>query len=455
LSLSTLADKYCPTVCRPVLNRVQQSLIGKRIVSGTFWSVIGNGFGKMFTFIAMVFVARILGTQLYGELGLIRSVTDIFIGLSSFGVGTAATKYIAELLENDKQRVGRIIGLCYVFTLLTCIFAAIILYFAAPFVCESSMVHAPHLTGELRISIVMLIFMTFMGSQIGVMSGFQDFRGLAFANFIGGLISIPLYVGGSYYYGLYGAIIGMGMAALANVVVNSIFIYRNTSKYHVRYYFKNAWYELPILWKLSLPTFLSGIIFSIFTAIYRLMLAATPNGFDELGVYIAVAQIEIIVYFIPVQISAVILPLLSEQHGKRNNKKVRQILNLSIVLNMVVSLVFVLPIILFSKQIMLLFGEGYVGGYRVLVVICMGIVFHAASRALYSEFISQNRMWLFLGTVILFCLFQLVLVNYFLSNGLGAWGMAIAYTSAQTFCFILLFLISRIHLINTRKDSLE
>jgi hypothetical protein len=47
LSLSTLADHYCPSIFRPILNRVQQSPIGKRIVSGTFWSVVGNGFGKL------------------------------------------------------------------------------------------------------------------------------------------------------------------------------------------------------------------------------------------------------------------------------------------------------------------------------------------------------------------------------------------------------------------------
>jgi O-antigen/teichoic acid export membrane protein len=444
LSLSTLADQYCPTICRPILNRVQQSPIGKRIVSGTFWSVIGNGFGKMFTFIAMVLVARILGIQLYGELGLIRSATDIFIGLSSFGVGTAATTYIAELLSNDKQRVGRIIGLCYLFTLITCIGAGAFLYFAAPFICESSILRAPHLTGELRISIVILIFMTFMGTQAGVMSGFQDFRGQAFATIVSSMLSIPLYIGGSYYFGIYGAIIGIGVVSLVNVVANSIFIYRNTIKHQVIYNFREAWRELSILWNLSLPIFLCGIMFCIFTAIYRLKLVSSPNGFYELGIYVAVTQIEMIVYYIPIQIGAVVLPLLSEQHGKKDIKKFFYLSNLSIGFNMIVTLVAVLPVIIFASPIMFLFGDTFTEGSITLIVVCFGLVFHAGLRGLYNECVNRHQMWKYFVMSFVSYLFQFILLSILLNRGFGALGMAIAYFFSYVVYFVGTFVLIRI-----------
>jgi O-antigen/teichoic acid export membrane protein len=438
LSLSTLADKYCPTICRPLLNRAQQSPIGKRIVSGTFWSVVGSGIGKVFMFVAMVFVARILGTQHYGELGLVRSVTDIFIGFSGFGLGVTATAYIAELLKHDKQRVGRIIGLCYLFTLLTCFLSAVILYFAAPLVCDSSMIHAPHLIGEWRISIIMLIFMTFMGTQDGVMSGFQDFRGLAFANFARGLLSIPLYICGAYYGGLSGAIIAMGVAALVSVIVNSIFIHYNTLKQKVEYDFRNVWRELSVLWKLSLPMFLCGIVYCIFTAIYRLMLAVSPNGFYELGIYVAAAQIEIMVNFIPVSLRVVLLSLLCESEGNGDAKRFQRIANLSRLLSIGMATVIVIPIMVFARQIMGCFGEEFADGGKVLLILCIGMIFYAGVRTVFNECIARNQVWTFLIITCLFHIVQLIILYYFLVNGYGALGMAYSYSIVQVFYFIVI-----------------
>jgi O-antigen/teichoic acid export membrane protein len=422
---------------------VLRSPIGKRIAFGAFWSVAGNGIGKALTFVATIFVANILGTQLYGEWGLVRSATDIFIGLSSFGVGTVATAYIAELLKKDKQRVGRIIGLCYSFTLLTCILTAVTLYFAAPFVCESSMLRAPHLTNELRLSIVMLIFMTFMGTQIGVMAGFQDFRGLAFANFTSGFVTVPLYVGGAYYWGLSGVIVGMGAAALANVIVNSIFIYRNTLKYCVRYSFRDAWQETAVLWKLSLPTFLSVITFCIFTAIGRLILAAQPNGFHELGIFMAAIQIEIIIYALPTMIGSVVLPTLSELRGKNEMKKYKRLSNLILLLNIGIALVFVIPVILFSPWIMGLFGEKFNDGWIVLAVVCCGIVFHTGTKTAQMICVSLNRMWECYLVVLAHCIAQLILFYVFLQFVNAGLGYALAYSISYIIYFVGTFIIIR------------
>jgi O-antigen/teichoic acid export membrane protein len=128
---------------------VQQSPIGKRLVSGTFWSVVGNGFGKVFTFIAMILVARILGKEAFGDFGLVRSTASMFITFSSFGMGLTATKYIAEMLHSDKVRVGRIIGLNYLLSFFVSLIIAAIFYLCIPRICEV-ILKSPDIVNEMR-----------------------------------------------------------------------------------------------------------------------------------------------------------------------------------------------------------------------------------------------------------------------------------------------------------------
>jgi O-antigen/teichoic acid export membrane protein len=110
------------------LNRVQQSPIGKRLVSGTFWSVIGNGITKICTLIVTIAVANILGSQLFGEFGLVQSTANLFVEMLNAGIGLAATKYIAEFLFIDKQKTGRIISLSYILTLLFVLICGVVLF---------------------------------------------------------------------------------------------------------------------------------------------------------------------------------------------------------------------------------------------------------------------------------------------------------------------------------------
>jgi O-antigen/teichoic acid export membrane protein len=427
------------------LNRVQQSSITKRLISGTFWTVIGNGTGSGFKFIAMILVARILGTQLYGEYGLIKSVTDVFIVLSSFGLGTTATKHIAELLSNDKKRIGRIIGLCYLFTLVTCFISAIGLYLTAPLICNSSMLNAPHLVNEFRVSIVMLVFMTFSGTQIGIMAGFQDFRGLAYVNFISGLLAVPLYIIGTIYAGVTGAIIGMGIAAAANVLVNSIFIYYNTRQYKICYSFIDAWKEYSILWKLSFPLVLCGFIYIFFTVIFRMMLVASPNGFHELGIFVAVIQIETIMCYMSGQISSVSMPMFSELLGKKDIVKYQKLSYFILLLTIGIVSLFIVPMICMSRWVMSLFGNGFENGWLVLVIVCCGVIFRAGESLTCRQCISLNRMWEYSAAVIFILFMQLGLLYYFLKFGLGAVGMALAYSISYMFFFVATLIIISIN----------
>ena len=64
--------------------------------------------------IASMVVARILGKNEFGELGMIQSTVGMLGVFAGFGLGLTATKHVAELKHSNPERTGRILSLCSV-----------------------------------------------------------------------------------------------------------------------------------------------------------------------------------------------------------------------------------------------------------------------------------------------------------------------------------------------------
>jgi O-antigen/teichoic acid export membrane protein len=408
------------------LNRVQQSPIGKRIVSGTFWSVVGNGFGKLFTFIAMILVARMLGKETFGDFGLVQSTAATFVTFSGFGLGATATKYIAELVHTDKLRTGRIIGLNYLFTLFSSAIVAIIFYFSVPWICEAN-IGAVHLINEIRWGALLLFLMTFMSTQFGIMSGFQDFKGQATATFIVGVLSIPAYIIGTKLGNLHGAVLGLLVVTVINVLINCIFIFQNTRRLGIRYSFWDVYKELPILWKFSSPLTLGVVIYSSIFWICQMMLRVTPNGDAELGIFFAGLSIVTILMFVPMKVRDVMLPMLSELHGQTNRQ--HQFYKTVLIywrFNIVFILVLILPVVIFSHTIMSFFGDDFIHGYGTLILLCIYSVLYVVVSCVDQTALSQGKVLMVFLNILVGSFFLFGTCHYMMLVNWRSFGLSLA-----------------------------
>lgn len=59
------------------LLKTDNSNITRRIVSGSFWVLVGTIVSKIMVFVATIIVARILSKEVYGQLGIIRSTIQL------------------------------------------------------------------------------------------------------------------------------------------------------------------------------------------------------------------------------------------------------------------------------------------------------------------------------------------------------------------------------------------
>ena len=67
-----------PLVLKTFADRIQLSPIGNRLVKGAFWSLIGAMIARALTLLASIFVARLIGKQGFGALGVIQSTVGMF-----------------------------------------------------------------------------------------------------------------------------------------------------------------------------------------------------------------------------------------------------------------------------------------------------------------------------------------------------------------------------------------
>lgn len=433
--------KILPPKLRSIFENVQNSEIGSRIASGVFWSFLGSVISRGSMLLAAILVARILGKEQYGELGMIRSTINMFVVFAGFGLGLTATKYVAEFRESDKVKTGKIIGLSAIFAGLSGGLIAVIILTLTPYLAKNT-INAPHLILELRLGAVMLFFSALNGAQTGVLSGFEAFKAIARVNLISGVVAFPIQIGFTYLWGLTGSVVGYGISFLLLWILSYSAVRKESKKYNVHINFFNAWNEWEVLYKFSLPALLSGLLVSPVVWICNAMLVNYPDGFGQMAIFDAANQWRTLIIFIPTILSQIALPLLSSSLD--TNNKYNNILRVNLKINVVISLLVTAIVSIFSVPIMKLYGGDFEEGWPVLILLALSAVLFSIGNILGKVLASKGKMWL--GFIFNFIWAVLIIaVSYvLLKEGYGAVGLAIAnFISYLLFTIIIYIYIFR------------
>src|SRR5579862_80744 len=105
-SLKRRLRNVTPHMFEGLWTKLEASPVGERLVRGTFWSTAGTVVSRFLALAAAILAARIIGKVIYGELGIIQSTVGLFGTLAGFGMGTTASKFVAELRTKDPSKAG-------------------------------------------------------------------------------------------------------------------------------------------------------------------------------------------------------------------------------------------------------------------------------------------------------------------------------------------------------------
>ena len=407
--------------------RLAGAPLGGRLARGAFWVLCGAAISKGLGVAASVVVARFLGQEAFGQLGMVQGTVGMLGTFAGFGLSLTATKHVAELRDRDPARAGRILSLAFAVSAATGLAMAAGLFAGAPWLARHVLA-APELGPLLGVMAVSLLLGAMNDARVGALAGLEEFRAITRVNAQAGLASFPLLTGGVWLGGLAGAMWALVAVSGLNLCLSQRALAR-CCREHGLPLGRPGWSrELPVLWHFSVPALVGCALVGPVNWACAALLVNQPGGYRAMGAYSAANQWFNALVFLPWVLGQVLLPMLSERLGAAGQADSRRLVRLSIRLNAAVVWPAVLVLGLLSPLVMGLYGPGFRAEWPVLAVSLLGAGLVAVQFPAGQVVSASGRMWLGAllnsGWALAFLGFTAALIGW------GAFGLAFARSAA-------------------------
>ncbi len=376
------------------------------LLKDSSWALFGSAMENGLSLLCGVIVARLLGRDIFGEYGIVKTTLIQIAIFSTFGLGYTITHFVSK----DRSESGGVDVIClYRFSMQTTfltstIIAFFVFLFAYPL---SVLLDAPNLSSMLRIISLAVICNAIKNTQIGLMSGLNLFSNLAKNNIIVGLISFVLSIFLTYWLGLFGAVVSL----LLSRVFSCIFNYFSIKKELIKYEFNGSRYlnhvqKISVL-SFSLPIALQESLYAVINWAVAFVIIKF-SSYGELGIYNAANQWGAIICFIPGILRNVMLTYFSS--SLNNPKGHSHLVNVMLLVAFVITFLIALIIFCLSGTIVSFYGEDFKTLKVVLLIVVFYSIFTGLMSVLQQEFISRGKNWLLLISRVIRDLFLILLI---------------------------------------------
>lgn len=388
----------------------------KRMLVGSFWSVFGIASEKAITLASIIFVVRILGKDNYGLFAILQSTLAMAGAFAALGLGTTATKHIAELRFSDPVRLGRILAMTQRLSYSAGIALFLILSIGSPFIC-GTILHQPELIHLLPFGAIAVVLNTIDGYQSGALLGFEAVRKSAVGYFIAALIAAPISVVLAMWKGIDGAVAGLILTASIRYFVSSSILRACISSAEIVLDRENWRQEFTVFIHFALPSFLSGLALAPAHWICHTMLISSAGGKSEMAVLGVANQWYYSILFIPLAANRVLLPIITDLVSRRGANTSNKAAVLTVLANITVMLPTVAVVWLASPWIMGMYGADYVAHSTVLSVAVAAAAASAILMPIGHILTSRSKMWVGFSLNMAWAFFYVSITYIYLDRG--------------------------------------
>ena len=402
---------------------IYQSEIACRMVRGAFWSLMGTVASRGLMLSALVIVARMVGKEQFGELGIVRSTIASLGALAGVGLGITATKHIADFRQTDPERAGRIVTLAERMSLSAAAAVSLVLFLCSPWIA-SRLLNAPHLAGLLGIGCLLLVLEVLKGIQIGTLAGLEAFKPMAVVTLFGSIGAFPVLLAGAYWGGIHGVVWGLVASALLQCVLNRIVIGRELHRARIPLGPSGWVQEWPVLWHFSLPAVISATMVGPVNWACITMLANQPGGYAELGVFEAAGQWRTLVSYVSTIVMGSSLPVLSQLYSEGRKRQFKKALFSQFLFNTTLTIVLAAVIALLAGRVVGLYGSDFEDAANVLQLMMLTSCVMVAAQVAGMVNKSTGTLWYGVSLNMIWAI-VVILSSYWLVSR-GAMGLTVA-----------------------------
>lgn len=414
-----------------------------KFLNDSFWALLGSALGKALSLLAGIIVARLLGKEVYGQYGLLKSTLINISIFSTLGLGYTGTRFVAKNIDNGVSEIIRnIYRIALAFSFLV---AILVFAFATPI---SVFIKAPEMNNALRFTAFIIVINAVNSTQIGILSGFKAFKQIARNNVYAGCVTFILSALFTYLWGFEGALYALFASFLFNVLINSNSVRKLIRLCHDYKVEKHI--RIKELIFFSLPIALQESMYTIvgFLSSYLLIRYA---DYGELGITSAASQWSAVILFIPGVMKNVMLSYFSSSESTKSLRK------RMICINSLSTFIPWLLIVVLSNFIVSFYGRTFNNLNIVIIISCSSAIFSSISSVIVYEFISLGKVWTMFFLRLLRDTSSVLLLWYMLTTISSIQGSVISASinSFNALIFMILLLIIQKRLDTSIESDVE
>lgn len=376
-----------------VRGRLAASPIAHRMAVGAAWCMAGAIAERGMTFAGSVVIVRLLGREFFGSLAILQSTLSMVGVCAGLGLGVTATKYVAELKECDVQRLGRILTLAQRVALVSGLSISGAFAAGAGFL-STHVLNMPKGADLLALSALAILFNTLQSYQSGALIGFEAMRKNMMAGVYTVLLSVPMNVSLTYFYGLPGAVWGLVLGSVARWVISGFMLTHCLSSWRIPKGCSGWASEWRSIRDFAAPALLSTILVTPVHWICHALLFNTPQGKEQMAVLGVVNQWYYALLMLPMAAGKIVLPVLTEALTAKGSKAGANVLRIGMLANAAIVCPFALALSVGAPFLMKLYGDSFSAEWPVLAVTVTTASLVAIQMPVGSILAASGRMWL-------------------------------------------------------------
>lgn len=417
------------------ISAIKETLLGSKLFKDSFWALTGTVMGKALSLFAGIIVARLLGKEIYGEYGMIKSTLINISVFSTLGLGYTGTRFIAKFIQENPAFVRSTISIITRITICFSAFIFLLVFFFAPEI--SDYLEVPESTNAFRVAAFIILANAINTTQTGILAGFKSFKATAINGTVVGIVTFLLSTVLTYCWGLNGSLIALLLSQMVGAVLNGVSIKKVKKPFAEIRTYDNATKEIL---SFSIPVALQEFLYTAVVWTSSIFMVKYSN-YEEMGLLGAVSQWVAIICFIPGVLKNVALSYFSSD-GNEN------LLNKMLQINFVATFIPYLFVVVFSGLITAMYGAKYDGLKIVMIIGTAQPIFTSLSTVIIYEFIAKNKTWLmfYVRFIREACNLLLVWIGLHLFTSNGAIVVSIIHVVVAFTFFIVMYIASRKYL---------
>ena len=357
-----------------------------------------NILGSLVLFVANILLAKQFNPDAFGTFKTVVNFALLVPSLIELGAGITLTKYLAEFSKTRPELQNHIVSFFIRLRIVCFLLSMAILLLMSGFFSNLFFKDASYQI--LLVAGVFIVGASFFDIYRSIITGFQKFKILAWAEFLQlALIGVFTFVF-AYFGGLFWAIIGWGLGILIGMLP-AVLATRHELKKH-----KTQSFDIrPIFWSYSIPMFL--MIIPNFLALAIIPILSLFYSQTIVGYYgFAMIFYNGIILF-PNALYQVLLPQMSQMHGRKEHDSAKQILRKSMEVYAAIAVVGIVAVLLFSEPLIQLLAPKYLPGllvFQSINILCFLLGFFRILQSYYSAVnkIKEVALVITLQTILIF-----------------------------------------------------